>query len=436
MKRLVTAAIASGVFALVLLAGCGRETTTTTVSIVASNGITVIARENTASDVVALQLWLRDGALFETAEQAGAANLLRGVLFTQTEDTEYGELLQRVESMGGAVGSSCRHDFTYYSVTVPSVGYDTVVSALEDGLLRPVFDEERFDDAKEKTKRYVRTLSERPVDMAYRLCLREMMGDHPYGRLPEGTEESIDNLTIDDIRSRFAERYVGSNMLIAITGNMDPLAASEAIVDALSEVPMGEYARPASPPVTWLTESRSVTERADVIKACQVVGFPGPSVTDEHSVAMDVLLVILMEGRSSRLNTRLKEELELVHSIGAGWYTQYHPSPLFVWMELPEENIPRAEDAVVELMKEMAKEPVSEEELAKAKIQLESGNLRMVETAEGQAFHIGYWNAIGGEEFAEHYVQNLGLVTAEEVQEAAELYLGSGVHCAAVILPK
>jgi predicted Zn-dependent peptidase len=151
---------------------------------------------------------------------------------------------------------------------------------------------------------------------------------------------------------------------------------------------------------------------------------------------MDVLLVILMEGKSSRLNRRLKEELGLVHSVGAGWYTQHHPSLLFVWMELDEEDVSAAERATVQLMQEMAVEPVTEEELAKAKMQLKVGNLRMVETAEGQAFHDGYWNAIGGEEFASKYLERLSLVTADEIRQAAELYFASGVHLAAVVLPE
>lgn len=89
----------------------------------------------------------------------------------------------------------------------------------------------------------------------------------------------------------------------------------------------------------------------------------------------------------------------------------------------------------MELMKELSEEPVDDDELAKAKMQLKVGNIRMVETAEGQTFYDGYWNAIGGEEFASEYLERLSLVTAEEIQRAAELYLGSGVYLAAVVLP-
>jgi len=60
----------------------------------------------------------------------------------------------------------------------------------------------------------------------------------------------------------------------------------------------------------------------------------------------------------------------------------------------------------------------------------------LVETAEGQAFHDGYWTNIGGEEFATQYVDRLIEVTAEEIQQAAALYLGSGVHVTAVVLPE
>jgi zinc protease len=171
-------------------------------------------------------------------------------------------------------------------------------------------------------------------------------------------------------------------------------------------------------------------------KAAQVIGFPGPSIIDQDSIPMDVLLIVLMEGRSSKLNVRLKEELGLVHSIGAGWYTQRHPSPLFVWMELPDENAAAAETAVVELFEELASEQIGHDDLEKARILLEAGNLRMTETAQGQAFHMGYWNSVGDEEFASQYVDRLAAVTADEVQRAARLYLARGVHLAAVVLPE
>ena len=420
---------------ILLLAGCGQERTSTTVYMVTDNGAIIIARENRASGVVAIQLYVRDGAFFESSDEAGAANLLRTLMFRETGSRGPGEIQRAIEGLGGYMSSAGRHDFVQYAAIVPSDSFDEAAELLRDGLLNAVFDQDRVEREKEKVLDDIEDMLKRPVDRAYRLCLSELMGDHPYGRVAEGVAEVLSGLTVEDIERRYHERYVGSNVLVAITGDVNPVAAAERMAGVLSGLTTGVQARPASPPVTWPTESRVITERADVRKACQVVGFPGPGVTDRDNVTMDVLLVILMEGGSSRLNTRLKEELGLVHSVGAGWYTQRHPSPLFVWMELPEENIKAAEDATVELMEELAEEPVGDDELAKAKMQLKVGNIRTVETAEGQAFHDGYWNAIGGEEFASEYLERLSLVTADEIQRAAALYLGSGIHISAVVLP-
>ena len=421
-----------------VLTGCSgeRPTKTTTVHRVLPNGITVIVSENRASDVAAVQLWVRDGALFETADEAGAARLLQAMMFDETEAHGPGELQRALEALGAYMSGRCAHDFVLYTVIGPSASFGRMVDVLAEGVTSPVFSEEGVEAARADILREISRASRRPVDRAYRLCLAEMMDGHPYGRMAEGTPETLAKLTADDVRRRFIERYVGANMLVSVTGNLDPASAADRIEAALSGVPGGERAEPAVPPVTWPAESKRVVDRADVLRTAEVIGFPGPSVLDRDNVSMDVLLVILMTGRSSRLNARLKEELGLVHAVGAGWYTQYHPSPLFVWMELDEENAQAAEQAVVDIFREMAEAPVSEEELAKARVLLESGDLRMVETAEGQAFHNGYWNMIGGEEFANEYLDRVDEVTAEDVREAAALYFGSGVHVTALVGPE
>ncbi len=429
-------AAVAAITCILVLTGCGQERTSTLVHTTTDNGAVIIVRENRASGLVAAQIYVRDGAFFEAPDEAGAASLLRSLMFQETESRGPGEIRSSIEDLGGMMSSADRHDFAQYAVTVPSGNFDEVVELIQDGLINARFDPDRVEREKERVVASIDDMLKRPVERAYRLCLSEMMGDHPYGRMAEGVPEILEGMTVDDIERRYRERYVGSNILVAVCGDVDAVDASEKIAGMLAGLETGVPAEPASPPATWPTESRAVTERAGIRKPCQVIGFPGPGIMDNENVTMDVLLVILAEGGSSRLYTRLKEERGLVHSVGAGWYTLRHPSPLFVWMELPAENIKAAEEATVELIKEMADAPVGAEELAKAKTQLEVGNIRMVETAEGQAFHDGYWNSIGGEQFASEYLERLSRVTAEEIQQAAARYLGSGVHIAAVVLPE
>jgi predicted Zn-dependent peptidase len=424
--------------AAILLAGCSTEEERTTVTHVRvlSNGATVYAHENRASDVVSVQAWVRDGALFESADEAGMAYLLASAMFDQSEARSAGEVKVSIEKLGGSISPMCRHDYAQHMVVVPAMHFDTAAEILVEGFRNPVFDPARVERVKERIVRDLPSLERRWMDQAYLLCLEELFGEHPYSRLPQGDPATLAGITAEDLAARHRDRYVAQNLVMVVSGSVAAPEAADRIEDLVSSMEPGERAEPAAEPITWPVASRRRIERADVTKAYQVAAFPGPSVTDEDSITMDVLLIVLERGRSSRLNRIVREEHGLVQSIGAGWYTQLHPSPLFVWMEASPEKIEEAEEAVVEVLGTLAEEPVSERELEKAKTILEAATLFDHETAEMQAFYYGYWSSIGGIEFADQYFDRLQEVTAEEIREAAARHFSSGVHVTAAIIPE
>jgi predicted Zn-dependent peptidase len=246
----------------------------------------------------------------------------------------------------------------------------------------------------------------------------------------------VAGLTLEKIRRRYRERYVGSNLTIVVAGAVDPIHAADVITERVSGVAAGTPAEPAAGPVVWPIETTRVVERDDLRKAYQAVCFPGPGIRDEENISMDILLMILKGGRSGRLWRTLVEEKELAYSVDAGWYTLRQPSPMFFWMELPPENVVAAEEALVEILEELGERQVSAEELEKAKTYWKTQVLMMRETAEGQAFFQGYWTSLGWLGFPEEYAAGLAAVTVEEVQAAAQHYFGDGVHSTAVLLPE
>ncbi len=438
MRTPLARAAVLSLLAVFLLAGCSSEVerTTATHVRVLPNGVTVYAHENRASDVVSVQAWVRDGALFESSDEAGIACLLANAMFDQSEAAGPGEIKISVEKLGGYVSPMCRHDYAQHVVVVPAAHFDSAAAILVEGLLHPLFDRVRVQRVKERIIRDLSSLERRWMDQAYLLCLDELFGDHPYSRLPQGSAETLAGITSEDLAARHRDRYVASNLVMVVSGSVPSVAAADRIEELVSSAGPGERAEPAAEPIAWPTASRRRIERADVTKAYQVTAFPGPSVTDEDSITMDVLLIVLERGRSSRLNRIVREEHGLVQSIGAGWYTQLQPSPLFVWMEASPDKIEEAEQAVVNVLSGLAEEPVSEHELEKAKTILEAATLFDHETAEKQAFYYGYWSSIGGTEFADQYFDRLQEVTAEEIQAAAARHFSSGVHVTAAILPE
>jgi zinc protease len=438
MKTPLARAAALFLMTVAFVVGCSGEAERAAVTRVRvlPNGVTVFAHENRASDVVSVQAWVRDGALFESSDQAGIAFLLANAMYDESETRGSGELKIAIEKLGGDMSPICRHDYAEETVVVPAAHFDVASDILVEGLLHPVFDEARVERVKDRIITDLPSLERRWMDQAYMLCLRELFGDHPYGRLPQGGAQTLAGITAEDLEARHRERYVGKNLIMVVSGSVPADAAVDRIAALVSPLASGERARPAADPIVWPTATRRRVERADVTKAYQVVAFPGPSVTDEDSITMDVLLIVLERGRSSRLNRAVREERGLVQSIGAGWYTQLEPSPLFVWMEAAPDKIGEAEAAVVDVLAGLGDEPVTEHELTKAKTILEAATLFDYETAEMQGFYDGYWSSIGGTEFADRYFDRLQEVTAEQIQRAATRYFASGVHVTAAILPE
>lgn len=421
---------------LIVIAGCAERDGPVHEARVLPNGVQILAKENRASGVVSVRALVRDGALYEAPDEAGLAHLISSLMFARTTSTGPGEIEKLIEELGGSASVNSRHDFVDYAAVAPSQHFETLVDLLADGLQNAVFDSARFERMRSEALRSIEAVRRRPVDRTHLLCVAELFADHPYGRAAVGTPDVVSSLTLAQVRERYRERYVGANMLITVSGDVDPTVAADAIEARLAELRAGQPAEPAAPPIVWPAESRRAEQRGDVRTAYQVLCFPGPAITDEDSIAMDILLMILTGGRSSRLERVLHEERRLVSSVDAGWYTLIQPSPLYVWMELPPGNVGEAEQAVVDIFRELSEREVTEDELSKAKTYWKTQILLQNETAEGQAFYEGYWTLLGWPGLPEEYIEALATVTAEDVRDAAARYLGQGVHSTAVLLPE
>ncbi|MDX1763366.1 MAG: insulinase family protein, partial [bacterium] len=149
-----------------------------------------------------------------------------------------------------------------------------------------------------------------------------------------------------------------------------------------------------------------------------------PGIRDERNPAFDLLGMILGQGETSRLYREVKRKRELVYGIAAYAYTPYDPGVLFVSAQLDSTHV---EDAVTEILKQVQRlrvEPVSAEELNRAKINVESDLIRDKQTMQGQARRYGYDETLFGDPLHEgKYLNAISAVTAGEIMDMARHYL-------------
>ena len=84
------------------------------------NGVVLITLEHRASEVVALQLWMRVGGRDETDDELGLSHYLEHMLFKGTPTRPPGSIDRLIEGLGGRSNAFTSYDYTHYDLVVPA----------------------------------------------------------------------------------------------------------------------------------------------------------------------------------------------------------------------------------------------------------------------------------------------------------------------------
>ncbi|MBI4553276.1 MAG: insulinase family protein, partial [Candidatus Latescibacteria bacterium] len=153
------------------------------------------------------------------------------------------------------------------------------------------------------------------------------------------------------------------------------------------------------------------------------IGFHAPGVLAPDTDALDLAAAIIGRGRSARLYQRVKEDLQVVDTIGADSYAYADVGLFHASATLDPANRERALAAIVEEVERLKTDPVSDEELERALAMVESSYVFQQQSVNGQAFVLAYYEAYGGYTLVDDHLRRLYGVTKDDLRRVAERYL-------------
>ncbi len=227
----------------------------------------------------------------------------------------------------------------------------------------------------------------------------------PYGRPVIGYDEIVKGFTREDVLRFYRNWYVPENLVWVMVGDLDPEALMPELEARLSRIPnrpLPVQKIAVEPPQS---APRVFVQQEDAKEARLKIGFHIPDISDPDVPALDLLAQILGQGRSSRLYSSLRMERRLVNSISAYSMTPKDPGLFLVSSSLEAKDLDRALTGILEETFRVCFEPVTIQELKKAKTQIESDFIYQKQTVQGQARELGYYEAIVGDlGFGEKYL--------------------------------
>ncbi len=328
---------------------------------------------------VALGLWVRTGSRNETPAQAGVSHFLEHLLFKGTERYSAIEISERFDGLGASVNAATGKETTHLHARFLDEHTEEVFDLLAEMLLAPTYPE--IDSERDVVLEEIAMYEDEPQDRVHDFLADAVFGEHPLGRRVLGEAEVIASIPVPDIDAYHRARYTGAEIVVGAAGHLD----HERIVElgAAPGLPHGRAATAVAAAAVAVTDAarlRFYEKDTEQYHIC--FGAPGIRRDDERRYALAVLDSIFGGSTSSRLFREVREKRGLAYSVGS-YNEQYTDSGLVAtYVGTREDNVEEACAIIGAELSRLRSEPVSAEELARAK---ENVKGRLVLSSESTA---------------------------------------------------
>jgi zinc protease len=263
-----------------------------------------------------------------------------------------------------------------------------------------------------------------PNRQSMELLLKTVFSKSPLGQPVIGYLDIYNKLTRQDVLDYYKARYVPNNLTFVVTGDVD----AEKIHAELGKLFESEPRKPLAP--VFVGEEPNQLGRRDVHKEFPTeltrlaLAWRIPGLTNPSTPALDLLGEILGSGRSSLLNTDIRERKELAHSISAGMMSLQNEGVFVIQAVADPDKREAVEKESLRILDGIKAKGVTEAELDRARNSLLADQLHGLTTTRGIASDLGSnWLLTRNPNFSKQYLDAIGKVTTADIQRVAKEYL-------------
>ena len=401
------------------------------------NGLTLIVEEDRSAPVASVQAWCGTGSIHEgDLMGAGLSHILEHMLFKGTESRPPGAIAGEVQNLGGYINAYTSFDRTVYWIDVPSDGASAAVAILADAMMNATLPEQEYTKEQEVIRREFAMGFDDPNRQSSQLMLNTVFSESPLRHPVIGYLDVYNKLTREDVLRYYKSRYVPNNLTFVVTGDVD----ANKIHDELGKLFEGQP-RKALEPVYISSEPIQLGRREAHIEfptelSRLSLAWRIPGLTDPDTPALDLLGEILGSGRSSLLNTDIRERKQLAHNISAGMLSMQNEGVFVVQAMTDPDKREAVEKEALRVLDEVKSKGVTEVELERARRGLLSNQLNALTTARGVASDLGSnWLLARNLNFSKQYLDAIGKVTVADIKRVAGEYLRTDRLSASSINP-
>ncbi|MBZ0185754.1 MAG: insulinase family protein, partial [Candidatus Obscuribacterales bacterium] len=411
------------------------------------NGLTVIVSEDHSAPVASLVLIYDVGARDESKGKSGFAHLFEHMMFEGSKNIPKGDFFKHVQSAGGMLNASTHSDYTDYFEKVPSNQIELLLWLEADRMRSLKVTEDNFKNQLETVKEEKRLRIDNQAYVPAELELEELIFDNWANSHPViGYFEDLESSSVADVKEFFDTYYVPNNAVMAIVGDVD---AQE--IEKLVEKYFASIERGKTPPRPVVEEPQQTKPKYLKIKDAHAklpafwLAWKAPARREKDSYVLNLIQAILAMGPSSRLYQRLVKDDKVALKVSASYEERRGPSNInFFVVTKPGTNTEKNPDQVKEIVlaeiNKIKTEPVTTQELEKAKNQIlrllfSSSSHYSLQSSLGRAEMLAQCKSFFGKpDLVDEDVEIYLSITVEDIKRVAKkVFTESGITTVEVV---
>lgn len=379
-----------------------------------ASGIRVIHKK-VPKEVVAVRMYVRGGTANYPRDKEGVEELaFELAMFGSAGERTAKQVTERANEYGIGFSSKSGYDYGYLGMTAVKKYWNESWDLWATAVGTPAMKADDFENVREKVYSRIRNTMESPENFLDQLSMTVTFGGTDYGKIPEGSSETLFDITLEEVQNHYTKVLTKANCFIVVVGDIDEADIKSKIEEYFGGFPAGERLENQE---RGTVKNSGVTIQHRDLEVNHVQGrMPAPNRWSDEGIHNLLALSIF----SDRLTRELRNERELSYNPSAfpGNELRYSANSIYFSTISPVNTL----KAVADVMENLREEGFAEEELAQKKNPFLTFQYLAQETTDAQAHVLGDAEAAGDWQLALGFTDAILQTTVEDINAVFRKY--------------
>ncbi|MFC6999949.1 M16 family metallopeptidase [Rufibacter roseus] len=391
-----------------------------------NNGLQVLGIENQEVPLVQFDLRINGGLLLDNPKKVGMANLLAESLTKGTKNKTTAELEEAIDALGASISVSADEENITVSGRTLARNYEATMALVQEMLLEPRWDVQEFELSKQKVTSQIKGQKANPNSIASLQFKKVLYGqDHILSHNILGTEESVKDITLQDLQNYYQQNFspsVSAYHVVGAVKQQTVLSSLKGLEEKwqAKEVTLPKFNAPATP-------TASKVFFYDVPGAKQSVlrfGYLALPATHPDYYRLQVMNYILGGGGfASQLTQQLREGKGYTYGINSSFNGSVLPGPFLIQSGVRSNVTFESASLVKDILKNYGPR-FNAQDLEVTKGFLVKSTARAFETMGAKLNMLNSISAYGWpKDYAKQRVELVQGMTVEQIKSLAQQYV-------------